>query len=91
MADKPYIIVDETEALDENGIIKEGYEQRAYVYVKLIPVAVDASEQKRQAYKAEADPIHKEYKALLDLEHPDAEIRHQEWLAKRAEIAARFE
>ncbi|PKN20876.1 MAG: hypothetical protein CVU71_03605 [Deltaproteobacteria bacterium HGW-Deltaproteobacteria-6] len=46
---------------------------------------------KRQAYKTEADPLYIEWKALLAAEDADAEARHQEWIAKRAEIKARFE
>jgi len=44
--------------------------------------------QRRNAYKAEADPIYAEWQALLSVEHADAESRRLEWLAKRAEIAA---
>lgn len=40
----------------------------------------------RSAYKAEADPIYIEWQALLAIEHPEAEIRRLEWLAKRQEI-----
>jgi hypothetical protein len=32
---KDYIEVDEKEAVNEDGSIKEGYEKRAYCYVKL--------------------------------------------------------
>jgi len=46
--------------------------------------------EKRLAYKTEADPIYAEWQALLSVEHIDAEARRLEWLAKRAEIAARF-
>ena len=49
------------------------------------------TEQKRQAYKTEADPLYAEWQALLFSGHEDAEARRQEWIAKRAEIAARFE
>lgn len=48
------------------------------------------TEKKRQAYKAEADPLYVEYQALLCAADPDAEARRLEWLTKRAEIAARF-
>jgi hypothetical protein len=45
---------------------------------------------KRLAYKAEADPLYAEWQALLTANHEDAEARRVEWLAKRAEIKARF-
>ena len=48
-------------------------------------------EQKRQAYKAEADPLYAEWQALLAAGHEDAETRRLEWVAKREEIQARFE
>ena len=53
----------------------------------IIPI----EEQKRRAYQSEADPLWREWQVLLAAEHPDAEIRHQEWINKRSEIAARFE
>ena len=48
------------------------------------------TEQKRLAYKTEADPLYIEYQALLTVNDPDAENRRLEWLAKREEIAERF-
>lgn len=51
---------------------------------------VEREAQKRGAYRTEADPLYAEWQALLAAGHSDAEARHQEWLAKRAEIAARF-
>lgn len=51
---------------------------------------VEREAQKRGAYRTEADPLYAEWQALLAAGHPDAEVRNQEWLAKRAEIAARF-
>ncbi|HUS88636.1 MAG TPA: hypothetical protein VMW91_04560 [Desulfosporosinus sp.] len=60
---KPYIVVEEKEALNEDGTVKEGYEKRAYCYVKLIPLTT-AQEQ------AEKDIINKE--ALIQ-----AKIREQ--------------
>jgi len=87
---KPYIIVDESEAVDEQGNIREGYEKRAYCYVKLIPVIQTIEEQKRKAYQSEADPLWREWQVLLAAGHSDAELRHQEWIAKRAEIQGRF-
>lgn len=45
----------------------------------------------RAAYKSEADPIYIEWQALLATEHPEAETRRLEWLAKRSEIKKRFE
>lgn len=44
----------------------------------------------RNAYKSEADPIYIEWQALLATEHPEAEARRLEWMAKRAEIKSRF-
>ena len=49
------------------------------------------TEQKRQAYKTEADPLYAEWQALLSAGHEDAEARRQEWIAKREEIKSRFE
>ena len=88
---KPYKVVDNTEATDKNGKIKDGYEERAYCYVKLIPVVVPVEEQKRRAYQTEADKIGLEYLILEKKGHPDAELRLQEWVAKCAEIQGRFE
>lgn len=51
---------------------------------------VSIADQKRHAYQSEADPLWREWQVLLSLEHPEAENRRLEWLAKRAEIAARF-
>jgi len=46
---------------------------------------------KRQAmYQAEADPLFTAYQAMLAAEHPDAEAKRVEWLAKRVEIKARW-
>lgn len=46
---KDYIIVDESEAI-ENGAVKEGYEKRAYCYVKLIPTIPTYAELRRREY-----------------------------------------
>lgn len=45
---------------------------------------------KRFAYKSEADQLYIEWQVLLAKSHPDAEARRLEWIAKRAEIQARF-
>lgn len=45
---------------------------------------------KRQAmYQAEADPLFTAHQAMQAAEHPDAEAKKQEWLAKREEIHKR--
>lgn len=54
---KNYTVVDESEAVNEDGSIKVGYEKRAYCYVKLDLVAIQAmrdAEIAKQAAKAQA-------------------------------------
>lgn len=51
---------------------------------------IPIEEQKRKAYQSEADPLWREWQVLLAANHEDAELRRQEWLAKRAEIQARY-
>lgn len=51
---------------------------------------IPIEERKRQAYKTEADPLYLEWQALLAAAHADADAKRLEWLAKRAEIQARF-
>jgi hypothetical protein len=52
---KDYIVVEASEALDENGIIKAGYEKRAYCYVKLVPISPTYQELRRREYPPMAD------------------------------------
>ena len=52
---KPYIVVEEKEALNEDGTVKEGYEKRAYCYVKLIPIAPTYAELRAREYPPMAD------------------------------------
>ncbi len=52
---KPYAIVDESEAV-KNGKIKEGYEKRAYCYVKL-DQAIIAAEKTAQAEQSAIDTL----------------------------------
>ena len=50
-----YIVVDKTEAENEDGIIREGYEKRAYCYVKLIPILPTYADLRRPEYPPLAD------------------------------------
>lgn len=44
----PYIIVEKEEATNQDGSIKEGYEQRTYCYVKLIPLTAEEVENQKK-------------------------------------------
>ena len=50
-----YIVVDQTEAENEDGTIKIGYEKRAYCYVKLIPILPTYADLRRPEYPPMAD------------------------------------
>ena len=51
--EKNYIIVDESEAVNEDGTVKDGYEKRAYCCVKLTRLAEEAAAQAAQIAAAE--------------------------------------
>ena len=50
-----YIVVDESEAVNEDSSLKEGYEKRAYCYVKLIPILPTYVDLRRPEYPPMAD------------------------------------
>ena len=50
-----YIVVEEAEAVNEDGSVKEGYEKRAYCYVKLIPILPTYADLRRPEYPPMAD------------------------------------
>lgn len=70
--------------------VKWATDEELSAFLKVDKPIVPIKEQKRQAYRIESDHLYAEWQVLLSLEHPDAENRRLEWLAKRAEIAARF-
>ena len=80
--------LDKMDSIISNGIVADvikNYDELSSQYeIDQKPI------RERAAYKAEADPIYIEWQALLATEHPEAETRHTEWLAKRAEIKERF-
>ena len=52
---KDYIVVDRSEAENEDGTIKDGYEKRAYCYVKLTPILPTCSDLRRPEYPPMTD------------------------------------
>jgi hypothetical protein len=76
---------------DGDIIVKWVTEEEWAVIQEANKPVIPIKEQKRQAYKAEADPLYAEWQALSGREHADAQTRKAEWLAKVAEIEARFQ
>ena len=52
---KDYMVVDRSEAENEDGTIKDGYEKRAYCYVKLIPILPTYADLRWPEYPPYAD------------------------------------
>lgn len=79
----------ETDNTLENNAIVADVIANYDVLAAALQVELDA-ERKKDSYKTEADPIYLEWQVLAALNHEDAEAKHTEWLAKRAEIQDRY-
>lgn len=53
---KNYIVVDKSEAM-EDGQLKEGYEKRAYCYVKLVPIEESYKEKRLRIIPSIGDQL----------------------------------
>jgi len=69
---KPYIVVEESEAV-EDGKVKEGYEKRAYCYVKLLSLEPTEAQLYEAAIKAKESEILRR-QAVAEIEAEKAEL-----------------